>query len=460
MTKSRAGSKPAKFVATDQLVDALGDVELPGDIADFAGALLQPKRNVIRRRREVAVDDLPLQTASIPWYRLGHRPIGEIAKPSRLLAYAAGDYYVQDAGSLLALATAEADGLELRGKLICDLCAAPGGKASALVEALHADSQHAGEAGGFVLANEVISSRLGALKMNLARTGSDRFAVSSLDPEKLADRLSGVFDIVLVDAPCSGQAMVGRGKQRVSSLSEKQIQHSAQRQSRILDAAIRLLRDGGKLAYSTCTFAEAENEAHARKLIKEGIAEPDDLERLAPYETEPACYRLWPHLHACAGSFASSLRIHDGGQPTQRRRFGRDRERVFVDMTQWYGDLAETTRLQTLDSVIMGWPADAPDWVDEVSVGGPELAHRTGQTWRPSHAAALRRVPRAESLHSFEVDDQAAKVYLRGEPIECSGVGWNVVRLEGRPLGWIKGDGKVGKNHLPTASRIQGELTA
>jgi 16S rRNA C967 or C1407 C5-methylase (RsmB/RsmF family)/NOL1/NOP2/fmu family ribosome biogenesis protein len=457
MSKSRAPAWPAKTLPQGQIVNALGDLTLPGKVEDFFSALLQPKRNVIRCRREIRAALLPLPTIPVPWYGLGHRPTIESPKPSRFLSYAAGDYYVQDAGSLLALAAVGADTSELDGQLICDLCAAPGGKASALVEAIGAGST---DGGGFVLANEVIRSRIGALQINLARTGSDRFAVSNVDPDVLADRLSGVFDIVLVDAPCSGQAMLGRGKQKVSSLSKKQIQHSASRQRRILDAAIRLLRDGGKLVYSTCTFAQAENEAHAERLIDAGVAQSEPARRLAAYESGAGCYRLWPHIHDCAGSFAASLRVHQGGPTGKRRRRDRDQAKPLVDLTQWYDSFAETTRLRTLDSVIFGWPRDAPDWVDEIAVAGPELAHRAGQTWKPSHAAALRRVPRAESLQVIEIDDETAKVYLRGEPIGCDGHGWHVVRLGGRPLGWVKGDGALGKNHLPTAARMQGELTA
>lgn len=457
MTRSRSTARPANPLPQAQIVEALGEITLPGNIEEFAGALLQPQRNVMRCRRGVTAEQLPLPTMPVPWYQLGQRPIVESPKPSRCLSYAAGDYYVQDAGSLLALAAAGADTVALGGQLICDLCAAPGGKASALVEAIESGRT---DGGGFVLANEVIRSRIGPLRLNLARTGSDRFAVSNDDPDVLADRLPGVFDLVIVDAPCSGQAMVGRAKQKVSSLSKKQIQHSASRQTRILDAAVRLLRDGGKLVYSTCTFAQAENEAHTERLIDSGIAWADPVQRLTSYESGAGCYRLWPHIHDCAGSFASSLRVQHVGPAGQRRRWGHDHANLPVDLAQWYDSFAETTRLQTLDSVIFGWPADAPGWVEEVAVAGPELAHLAGQTWKPSHAGALRRIPRAVSLQAIEIDNPAAKVYLRGEPIRCEGRGWHVVRLAGRPLGWVKGDGLVGKNHLPSAARMQGELTA
>ena len=224
MSKSRAKARTAKMLSDDQIVDVLGDVALPGEVRGIRCRVVAAKAKCDSASTRNPGRDLPLPTTPVPWYALGHRPMVESPKPSRFLCYAAGDYYVQDAGSLLALAALGADTSALRGQLICDLCAAPGGKASALVEAIEAGRQ---DGAGFVLANEVIRSRIGALQMNLARTGSDRFAVSNLDPDALADRLSGVFDIVVVDAPCSGQAMVGRGTQKVSALSKNQIQHSA-----------------------------------------------------------------------------------------------------------------------------------------------------------------------------------------------------------------------------------------
>jgi 16S rRNA C967 or C1407 C5-methylase (RsmB/RsmF family)/NOL1/NOP2/fmu family ribosome biogenesis protein len=439
-----------KPLPLDQISAALGSISVPGQLSDFVSAITQRKENVMRCRREINADDLPLSTTEVDWYRLGRRPIDRSARPSRYLAYAAADYYVQDAGSLLALAAVDADNSSLRGLSICDLCAAPGGKASALVEAI-------GES-GFVLANEVIRGRMGALQLNLARTGSDRYAVSNLDPTALADRLTGVFDVVVVDAPSSGQAMLARGRQQVSSLSPHQIEHSARRQQRILDAAARLLRSGGRLVYSTCTFAEAENEAQAKRLIDAGVAEPDAVDRLAEYETSAGCYRLWPHLHDCAGSFAASMIVAAGGDRPRGQRTRRKRDASPpIDLSQWYDLPLESTRLQTRDSVILAWPDDAPAWVEEVAMSGPELAHRAGRTWKPAHSAALRRRPHMVCSESIDIDDETAKGYLRGEPIGCDRGGWQIVRLDGRPLGWIKGHGSVGKNHLPAAARSQGE---
>lgn len=428
----------------------LGSVSLPGSTEEFADALSKPSQSVMRLRRGVAIDGLPTASVPIDWYELGRRPVSDSSKPSRFLAYAAGDYYVQDAGSLLALAAAGADTENMQGKLICDLCAAPGGKATALVEAI---GDH-----GFVLANEVIGSRIGPLQLNLARTGSDRYAVSNQDPDALADRLGNTFDLVVVDAPCSGQAMVGRGKQKTASLSAKQVRHSAIRQNRILDAAVRLVRPGGQLIYSTCTFAEAENESQISRLIETELARANPIDRLSHYQTIEGCYRLWPHVHQCDGAFAATLIVQQSETTSDRRMARAKQDKVPDVLDAWYNDLTDRTRICVSDSIIYGWPIDAPDWVDDLAVAGPELAHRVGQTWKPSHAAALRRVPRGTSIQSCEVDVQRAQSYLRGEAIAHDGVGWQVVRLGSRPLGWIKASGSAGKNHLPKSARMQGEL--
>lgn len=442
--------------AIDDVTEMLGDVEVPGRLQDFVDALQQPWGNVLRRRREVSPERLPIASEPIPWYRLGLRPTSATPKPSRTLAYAAGDYFVQDAGSLLALSAARADQASLDGPLVCDLCAAPGGKATALVEAVEASSDQFPS--GFVLANEVIRSRLGALSLNLARTGSDRYAVSSLDPERLATLLPGVFDVVLVDAPCSGQALLSRGKQKRSALSRNQIEHSAARQRRILDAAVGLLRDGGILIYSTCTFAEAENERQVRRLIDQGLASHHPRQHLEAYRSAEACYRLWPHRHRCAGAFAAVLQVHGRPHSSPVSHRARSEFKSPVDLTEWYAPNANELRLWQSDSILIGWPSDAPDWVEQVAVCGPELGHRTGQTWKPAHAAALRRVQRGRALQTVELDAEQARAFLRGETIPCDADGWLVANYQGRPLGWIKAATGIGKNHLPSAARMVGEL--
>jgi 16S rRNA C967 or C1407 C5-methylase (RsmB/RsmF family)/NOL1/NOP2/fmu family ribosome biogenesis protein len=469
-------SSAEELWSPQSVLEALGESTLSSsELGDFVTALQQRHRSVLRVRRELSpnVSDnvLAYDANQVPWYSLGFQATDASDRPSRHLLYAAGDYYLQDAGSLLALAACRADTNSLSGLTICDLCAAPGGKASGLLEAL-------GES-GFLLANEPIRSRIAPLTYNLSRTGSDRFAVSCMDPEKLAGALAGQFDLVLVDAPCSGQALIGRDKRTTGALSLKQIQHSAARQERILNAAVTLLRPGGRLVYSTCTFAHAENESQTNRLVAEGVAKPLPITSLAEYATGEGTYRLWPHRHNCAGSFAAALEVTKEDdddiaiEPSYRLKRKnskrkddqrKDEKRLLqtIALSDWYQSSTGLKRMKLTDSVLYGWPEDAPEWVTEVAVDGPEIAHRTGQTWKPAHAGALRRASLCGAslvgARAVDIDADTATNFFAGGTIRCETKGWHVVRYLGRPIGWTKASGGAGKNHLPSTARFTGSL--
>lgn len=448
-------------ITADAVQEGLGSIDFSAaELQQFVESLGTPHPSVMRLRRGIEPSEFTFATEPIDWYRLGHRVVEPTIRPSKTLSYVTGDFYLQDAGSLLALAACRADSDQLRdeehGLLVCDLCASPGGKASALLEAL-------GDT-GFLLANEPIRSRLAPLTYNLMRVGSDRFAVCSMDPEKLCQRLPGIFDLVLVDAPCSGQAMISRGGQTAASLSQRQIAHSAARQERILSAAHKLLRTGGQLVYSTCTFTQAENEDQITRLIKDGIAEPMQREELASYRSEigpDGCYRLWPHRNDCAGSFAASLMVL-GSDPHAKvaRSWKRGKgEKSPAPLDSFFQSTKEKVRLKQRENVVFGWPSDAPNWVDDLAVAGPEILHRTGQTWKPAHAAAMRRVDRFAAAQSLEVNVADAIAFAKGGPIDCSDKGWHVVLHGGKPLGWIKASRGIGKNQLPAAAKVSGDLS-
>ncbi|QDV45347.1 Ribosomal RNA small subunit methyltransferase F [Stieleria neptunia] len=438
--------------ALQPLVAALGNAAMrPEEFAAFSAALMSRHPSAVRYRADIDPGDVGFPVRPIPWYSLGYQCTDPAVRPSRSLQYAAGDFFIQDAGSMLALAASDADRPPQRDRLICDLCAAPGGKSSALLESI---------GDGFLLANEPIKSRIAPLAYNLARTGSDRYAISSLDPERLQSRLGGIFDLVLADVPCSGQALLGRGKQSLAAVSKTQIEHSALRARRILASAVNLVRPGGRLVLSTCTFAEAENESQVRWLLDQDGVTAQPLDRLADYASdETGCsYRLWPHRHDCAGSFAASLRCDiDSSIPAEsgfrkKRKRGKKQERLPEGCGEWFDALPQ--RHQVAGAVIWAWPDDAPPWLGSIAAGGPELAYRTGQTWKPSHEAALRRDGVLRASQSIDVDAPTAQLFLSGQPIPCDASGWCVVRHRGRALGWVKASRGTGKNHLPAAARM------
>ncbi|MDA8745186.1 SAM-dependent methyltransferase [Rubripirellula amarantea] len=456
------------------ILQSVGGVSIPGGVEAMVDAMSQRHFSVLRMHRNRFRDHgdetlslanrVPFSTKPIDWYSLGLRVTDADARPSRHLAYAGGDYYLQDAGSLLALAAAGCDGDSLKGKIVCDLCAAPGGKASAMLEAV-------GET-GFLLANEPIRSRLAPLKYNLARTGSDRYAISSLDPDVLAKRLGGVFDCVIIDAPCSGQALMSKGRQSESAMSMKQITHSAARQNRILDAAMALLRHDGRLIYSTCTFAHAENESQMQRLIERGDARPDQVASLTPYQSDDGCYRLWPHVHQCAGAFAAAFRscldpikakaTKSGGKKSQRNKCD---AKTIEELGRWFDpSLIDGLNVAIDGAVMFAYPSDIPIWMGRVAVAGPEIAYRTGKTWKPSHEAALRTGPSRLAIESAALSCDQAQAFVTGNAVNSiaqsttAAQGWMVARYQGRPLGWVKSDGRIGKNHLPMSARMSGEV--
>lgn len=455
-------TRPAHPVAdADDLRLLVGPGRLPGADHDaLAAALGRRHPPAIRLRREADRQRLPWPLEPVPWYRLAGWPEQQTPRPSRTLAYAAGDYYLQDAGSLLALAAtdADADPAPAAALRVCDLCSSPGGKASALVEA-------AGP-GGFVVANEPIRGRLPPLAFNLTRTGSDRFAITSLDPERLAAELPGMFDLVVVDAPCSGQALLGRGKQRPSALSARQVDLNAARQRRILTAAVTLLRPGGRLIYSTCTFAEAENEHQVAWLIDRFGLEAAPVARLARQQSDSAlpAYRLWPHRDRCAGAFAAALRAPAAagappGDAEPDRRRDRPAARPNAECQKLLRSLGCATggvEFGVAGSVVIGWPADIPPRVRSLAAAGPEWLHRTGTTWRPANALAVRRDDRVAGMPAVTASDAEAAAFLRGEPLPLppGDETWLRVTWQGRGLGWVKRDRGLGKNHLPPAARL------
>ena len=236
------------MLTPDQVTETIPASLLPvADHADFLAALTKYPPPAVRLRPGFDDDTLPAPSVTVPWFARGRTFLPGV-RPGGWLAYGTGAYYVQDAASLLTLALAA-----IRpGEVVCDLCAAPGGKSTGLAETLPPD--------GWLLANEPIRSRVDVLAMNLARHGSTRHGITSLDPDTLAARLPRAFDLVVVDAPCSGQSMLGEGKQTASAFLTSTVAHAAARQRRILAAAAALTRPGGRIVYATCTFAPAENE--------------------------------------------------------------------------------------------------------------------------------------------------------------------------------------------------------
>ena len=281
---------PAAFL--DECREILKD-EFPA----FLRALALPPRRALRLNpqrngaEQAAAPFLPDGAPRVPWEPLG-RYLAADAKPGAGIAHAAGAFYLQDASAMAPVAA-----LDPRpGERVLDLCAAPGGKSGQIAARLNGR--------GFLLSNEIEFSRARILLGNLERLGVTNAFVTSAPAEALARVLPAFFDRVLVDAPCSGEGMFRRDPEAASQWNPDAPAGCAARQTAILNDAARMVRPGGKLVYSTCTFNRLENEGTVREFLRaHPDFEPDAFELPGVGASQDGCLRLWPHRIEGEGHF-------------------------------------------------------------------------------------------------------------------------------------------------------------
>ena len=449
MATRRAGRRQPKGSAMEPVLGNLAGLLPVDERAALAEALATRPPKAVRLRRPAAGGAaqpgmLPFPTEPVPWYPAGCFCL-ETHQPGRYLAHAAGEYFVQDAGSMLALRLLDLHPAEW----VADVCAAPGAKASAILEQV-------GPGGGFLLANEPIHSRVPALSYNLARVGFPRYVVSVADPEQLVVRWEERFHAVLVDAPCTGQTLLGRGRQSAAAFADTKIAHAAARQRRILAAASRLVMPGGRLVYSTCTFAVEENEA----VIEAFLQQEDDwqvepLPELAAWQSprEPGGYRLYPHRDRCSGAYAIRLRRR-GELPAAAGLVSTDAS--FEPLIVGDELIGATRHGQVVrrDQRLEDWPADLARQVPADVGQGCELAYRPGKHWMPAHGLALRRDADWRPQATLDLDAAAAQQFLQGLTLPAGPCGWTVATWQGHPLGWLRGNRERCNNGLPAAARL------
>ncbi len=434
------------------------------ELSQFVHALGQHSRRSIRLRSLLPPPFLPFEVTPVPWNEYGRWVANADVRPGAFLHYAAGDYYIQDATSMLALTLCRVQS----GESVCDVCAAPGGKATGLVERL--------DGSGFLVANEVISSRLTLLEHALYRTGWGNIMTTNLDVEYLAKLFAEQFDCVLVDAPCTGQSMAGSQKQSPAAFRESQIAINAARQRRILNAAARLVRPGGRLVYSTCTYSVAENEQRVEQFLEECPSwQTIEYPELARWTSPrlPGCYRLWPHRDACDGGFAVAMRRVDGSNNLTLNRYAgpiRARRNSKPSWNAWSGNLSQFDWLESNGCTPNGftaWQRDQevhlfanqlPHEMIALANAGVPLAELRNNRAEPSYASAVVNQTGFQPAQCIELGDDQAIRFASGESVQLadpkSTQGWTRVDWQGRSLAWGKISNGVLKNHLPKLLRL------
>ena len=409
--------------------------QLGNELPAFLAAMKEPAARGIRYNplKPDGRGVYPPPEERIPWEKNGwYLPENRI--PGITIWHEAGAFYLQDPGAMIPVSVMD----PRPGERILDLCAAPGGKSTQIGAAMNGK--------GLLVCNEPVPKRAQILSRNLERMGVRNAAAVCAQPDVLAERWPEGFDAVLADVPCSGEGMFRREAETRDEWSAEQAAGCALRQREILRAAAAMVRPGGRLVYSTCTFNPAENEENIAWFIRENPEWHTEAFHLPGIEGTDGAFTCWPHRTKGEGQFAALLRRNGNGAAVLRpdtsiAKAGKYEKEIIREILP---GMPEPTHRIGNTLVHM---EDCPDLKGiRVYRMGLHLAEIRGKHAVPEHAAAYYA---AGIMQKTELAPEDALRYMAGEQTEGKVNGWTVACFRDFPLGWGKGSGGVIKNHYP-----------
>ena len=384
---------------------------------------------------------LPFVRDNVPWEPKGFYYDPE-SRPGLHPYHEAGVYYLQEASAMAPVALLDPQ----PGEKVCDLCAAPGGKTTQIA------GRMLGE--GFLLCNEINPKRAKILSRNMERLGVPNALVTNEHPDRLAQRFVGFFDRVLVDAPCSGEGMFRKEEAAVTDWSQETVEMCARRQAEILHSAAQMVRPGGLLVYSTCTFAPEEDEMAVAAFLE---AHPEFAPEIvdAPWfvTVENGGHRMWPHKLLGEGHFAAVLRKNFGEEEEIPELKGEKLPKQWQEFAKSLDIRLPAGKALMFGQNLFWAPENMPD-ISRLKVLRPglELGEVKKDRFEPAHALALW-LKDCKNTVSLEAEGPEIAAYMHGDVVASEKKGWCLVKAGEYSLGWAKGDGRVLKNHYPKGLR-------
>lgn len=449
-------------VFADRMKEMLDD-----EYAPFAEALHE-ESPVSIRLNPGKESGLFVSNDEVLWCKSGHyldeRPLFT-ADP----LFHAGCYYVQEASSMF---LEQAIRQWVKEPVVAlDLCAAPGGKSTHLASLL--------PKGSFLLANEVIRSRSHILSENLCKWGNPSVAVSQSDPAAIG-KLKGRFDLLVVDAPCSGEGMFRKDPASIGEWSPANVRLCAERQRRILSDAWPALKPGGLLVYSTCTYNKEENEDNINWICEQLGAEsvalhvPDSWNIAGSKGADQSVYRFFPHRTKGEGFFLAVLQKGEEGGSERSSRPGKGKKKPGTAPTaipetvkSWLKEPA-SFHFFAQGSDLFAVPLAQKTLIEELStevnllVPGLRIANIKGKDIIPSHALALSTAYRQTAFPICEVNRSEAIAYLSKEVLTSLAPdaqrGYLALSYNDHLLGFVKNIGNRANNLYPQEWRIRMKL--
>jgi len=400
-------------------------------------------------------------TSNVPWtthgYYLKQRPSFTFDP-----FFHAGCYYVQEASSMF-LEQAIRQSIDLTQSIkALDLCAAPGGKSTLLQSLITSDS--------LLVSNEVIRSRSSVLQENITKWGGSNAIVTSNDPKDFL-RLDNFFDLMVIDAPCSGSGLFRRDPSAIEEWSPANVILCSQRQQRIAADALPSLKNEGMLIYCTCSYSVEEDEAIIDWLIDEfemesialKVSEDWNIVQSSSQRNNASCYRFYPDKLKGEGFFLACLRKKSGGQErghTSRQRTEKLSKTEQQVASAWLDPNASLHLFKHKEDVIGVPPGFEPiiPYLQErlyIRQAGTLIGKMIRNELVPDHALATSTIfNNAITRITLNLDD--ALQYLRKAEVlpETNHKGWALAAYEGFNLGWMKMLGNRINNYYPKEWRI------
>lgn len=424
--------------------------------------------NALKGNSEV---EMPFHLSPVPWTKNGWYYQAEDF-PGKHPYHEAGVYYIQEPSAMAPVGLLDPK----PGEYVLDLCAAPGGKSTQIAALLNGE--------GLLIANEIHPARAKILSENVERMGIRNAIVTNETPAHLADNFEEYFDKILVDAPCSGEGMFRKNEDAQGEWSLENVELCGERQDQILDCAAKMLRTGGRICYSTCTFAPIENEGSISRFLQRHPeftivaidksnfeSRTGDSDGVASWVEAPAdgiekTLRLWPHILKGEGHFVALLQktgeLSDNyfRMPAKGLQDGIG-EKELKQYREFEKDTLKTkmqgTFLKFGENLYVA-PENMPALKGlKVLRPGLQLGALKKDRFEPSHALALALKPE-EACNNYNFDTkeglQGIKGYQGGLTFQAEGEkGWYLISVDGFSTGWGKLAGGTMKNHYPKGLR-------
>ena len=391
---------------------------------------------------KISVEDFlrisPFELTPVPWTENGFYYNKE-DRPGKHPYYYAGLYYLQEPSAMLPALVLFPD----ENSKVLDICAAPGGKSTQLAELMNNK--------GLLVVNDISPKRAMALISNLVRLGVTNAVVCNSKPENLVKVFSDYFTHILIDAPCSGEGMFRRDPGAIENLSIYSPEECQILQRDILTASMKMIKDQGKIAYSTCTFNELENEENMKWFSGFEGAEMISMRR------------IWPHKEKGEGQFVGLVSVQK-----EEKTSNKDHAQKKIIDEEFSGFIKDTIKEEYLGifnkellyekgSKMYLLPLKEKD-LTKINVLKPGwfLGENKKNRFEPSADLALG-LPLDAFRRVLDLSSESAEVisYLKGETlvIDYPEKGWSIMAVDGYPLGWFKKDGPILKNYYPKSMR-------